>query len=111
MDMLMTYTYPGNIRELENIIERYCLLGTSVENLLKEQPQELTESLPQVPYETFLSGPNPLKAAAQNAKARAEKEVIMHVLKVCDNDNKKAAEILNIGLSSLYRKLKECNNF
>jgi two-component system NtrC family response regulator len=111
MDMLMTYTYPGNVRELENIIERYCLLGTSVESLLKEQPTELTESLPHVSYETLLSGPNPLKAAAQNAKARAEKEVIMHALKISDNDNKKAAQVLNIGLSSLYRKLKECNNF
>ncbi len=110
-DMLMTYTYPGNVRELENIIERYCLLGTSVESLLKEQPQELKEPLPQVSFETFLSGPNPLKAAAQNARARAEKEVIMHALKISDNDNKKAAKILNIGLSSLYRKLKECNNF
>jgi len=111
MDMLMAYTYPGNVRELENIIERYCLLGTSVESLLKEQLTELTESLPQVSFETFLSGPNPLKAAAQNARARAEKEVIMHALKISDNDNKKAAKILNIGLSSLYRKLKECNNF
>ena len=101
---LMQYGYPGNVRELQHIIERYCLLGTSIASLLS-QPS-VAASGP-FPYDELLSSSNPLKEVGQRAKTLAERDLIMHVLAGCDNNYADAARMLGIGLSSLYRKLKE----
>ena len=107
IQLFLNYGYPGNVRELEHIIERYCLLGRDTENLFA--PRSTTQDGPvsEFPYDELLASSNPLKAAAQKAKLNAEKDIILHVLQVCNNDFSAAARMLNIGLSSLYRKLKE----
>jgi DNA-binding NtrC family response regulator/signal transduction histidine kinase len=107
MQLFLNYRYPGNVRELENIIERYCLLGLDTENLFAPCTTLPDGPVTQFPYDELLASSNPLKAAAQKAKLHAEKEIILHVLQVCNNDFSEAARMLNIGLSSLYRKLKE----
>jgi len=106
LQLFLNYSYPGNVRELEHILERYCLLGRSAENLFAPPaaPQGPTTDFP---LDELLASSNPLKAAAQKARLHAEKDIIQHVLQVCNNDFPEAARMLNIGLSSLYRKLKE----
>ena len=106
MDLLTNYSYPGNVRELENIMERYCLLGTGIGNLLSLQSEESHSSPSGFPYDELLSSSNPLKTVARRAKARAERDFIDHVLQLCNNDYTEAAKMLNISLSSLYRKLQ-----
>jgi DNA-binding NtrC family response regulator len=59
------------------------------------------------PYAALLSSANPLKVVAQRAKKKAERECIDQVLQLCNNDYSEASKMLNIRLSSLYRKLKE----
>ena len=59
------------------------------------------------PYAVLLSSSNPLKTVAQRAIKRAERECIGHVLQLCNNDYAEASKMLNISLSSLYRKLKK----
>ncbi len=107
MRLLMSHPYPGNVRELEYIIERFCLLGGTIESLLHFQektPRE--ESFVATAYSELLLSANPLKTAGQQAKARAEKEIIMHALRLCNNNHTEAAKKLNICRASLYRKLK-----
>ena len=106
MDLLIHYSFPGNVRELENIMERYCLLGTGIGNLLSLQSEESHSSPSGFPYDELLSSSNPLKTVARRAKARAERDFIDHVLQLCNNDYIEAAKMLNISLSSLYRKLQ-----
>jgi len=107
LQLFLNYGYPGNVRELEHIIERYCLLGRTTENLFAPSAAVPEGPDSEFPFDELLASTNPLKAAAQKAKLRAEKEIILHVLQVCNNDFPEAARMLNIGLSSLYRKLKE----
>lgn len=59
------------------------------------------------PYDILLSSSNPLKVVAQRAKKQAERECIDYVLQLCNNDYSEASKMLNIRLSSLYKKLKE----
>ena len=94
--LLMQHHFPGNVRELENIIERAVLLETS--EVL--QPTNL-------PPEVL-----PLKSA-QSADssgilpfAEVERQTLAHALKIMDNNVTKAAEALNIDRSTLYRKVK-----
>jgi DNA-binding NtrC family response regulator len=110
LSLFMGYAYPGNVRELEHIVERFCLLGGNLESLFNDLAKGVDELAGDFPYDELLSSSNPLRSVAQKAKTRAEGNLIKHTLKLCNNDFSEAASMLNIGLSSLYRKLKEMDN-
>jgi len=107
MRMFMDYSYPGNVRELEHIIERFYMFNRKAKDLFLDLKKQASTPATNFPYDELLCSQNPLKTVGQKARAQAEKDLIMHVLNICNNDYTKAARMLNIGLSSLYRKLKE----
>ncbi len=97
MRALMAYDWPGNVRELENVIERGIIF---VDN----EPIDVQD----LPFDTAggrvtAAGENDLKAVVR----AFEREHIIQVLRRCDFDKNAAARALNIGLSSLYRKMAE----
>ena len=98
--LLMQYDFPGNVRELENIIERAVLLETT--ELL--QPS----SLPPQIMSTISSQPVlPLPDSTEILPfEEVERQTLAHALKVMNNNVTKAAQALNIDRSTLYRKLK-----
>jgi DNA-binding NtrC family response regulator len=94
MDEMMLYDWPGNIRELENAIERAVVVG--------KKREILPEDLP-----IFCHEPNALKRG--NSLKEVEKGHILQVL----TDNKwniaRCAKILGIDRSTLYSKIKRYN--
>ncbi len=98
--LLMQYDFPGNVRELENIIERAVLLETT--ELL--QPN----SLPPQILSTISSQPvlPPPESTEILPFEEVERQTLAHALKVMNNNVTKAAQALNIDRSTLYRKLK-----
>ncbi len=96
MKVLMNYNWKGEVRELENIIERAVLLCES-------QYISLTELPPHACAEFSFNYPDDLKESVRNF----ERQHIMSILRREDNDKNKGAKALNIGLSSLYRKIDE----
>jgi len=95
-DILMAYSYPGNIRELENIIERAVILekGTLI------TPESLPRSIRIFKIETFQ--PESIKTIDELTKEYAEK-----VLELVNGDKVKAAGLLGVSELSMYRILKE----
>ena len=71
------------------------------------QPADCSLVPSDFPYDILLSSSNPLRVVAQRAKKRAERECIDHVLRLCNDDYAEASKMLNIRLSSLYKKLNE----
>lgn len=92
---LTGYDFPGNIRELRNIIERSIILA--------ENANLTAESLPK---DLFL---NEQPADDSNKLGDIEKSHILSVLKKVEGNKTKAAEVLGIGLTTLYRKLESYN--
>ncbi|MBS1271115.1 MAG: Regulatory protein AtoC [Candidatus Marinimicrobia bacterium] len=96
MKTLMHYKWKGQVRELENVIERAVLLCDN-DYISQEDLPPSTHSNVDDYY------PDDLKEATKNF----ERQHISALLRRCDGDKKKASDLLNIGLSSLYRKIEE----
>jgi len=96
MDILMRYSFPGNVRELENIIERAIIL----ENSSTITPESLPEGIRILNIETF--EPGRIKSIDELTKEYAEK-----VLKMLGGNKSKTAELLGISRTSLWKILKE----
>ena len=96
--LLSEYDYPGNVRELENLVERGVALARTDELSIAELPGELRDRAVTVIRET---GDN-LPTLEQR-----EAEYIDWVLKRTDGNRTRAAQILGIDRVSLWRKLKK----
>jgi transcriptional regulator with GAF, ATPase, and Fis domain len=107
MDRLKRYRYPGNVRELENIIKRLIILGSAH---LGSSASSSTSSatgqyqkplLPGQPATVFL------RDVARRAARQAEKEEILRMLERTRWNRVTAAKLLHISYRSLLYKMKE----
>jgi len=97
IEKLEAYNWPGNIRELKNIIERAVILAD--DNVLDETL---------LPYE--MQEPQPSKNGSLPSTfdlSSIEKHHIQRVLNHTHGNRAEAARLLNIGVATLYRKLKD----
>ncbi|WP_276381300.1 sigma-54 dependent transcriptional regulator [Flavobacterium sp. H4147] len=92
LEILMRYSWPGNIRELENIIQRMIILSNGNNISLQEVPEYLKYNIPK--HE------EPFKSLREY-----EKELILKVLLAVDNNKTKAAKILQIDRKTLNQKI------
>lgn len=100
VQLLKLHTWPGNIRELKNVLERSVILET--ENILT------TDCLPLEIQQLKVSettGEAPILSAF--SLASAEKIHIQKVLNYTNHNKTETAKLLNIALTTLYRKLEE----
>jgi len=96
MDVLKSYSFPGNVRELENIIERAIIIEK--DSLIT--PESLPQTLKIFQIETF--EPERIKTIDELNKDYAER-----VLELAGGNKSKTAELLGISRTSLWRILKE----
>jgi transcriptional regulator with PAS, ATPase and Fis domain len=98
MRILIAHSWPGNIRELDNIIERAMILGNGEWITPADLPRAIQHNSENFP---------PIADNLKEAIRTYEKIHIENVLSRVSGDKRKAAEILGLGLSSLYRKIEE----
>lgn len=91
---LMAAPWRGNVRELENVIERAVILSDSDEILLADLPASFADP-----------GDASVLDDLRSAVNRFEKDYIYSIIERNGGDKRAAASLLGIGLSSLYRKL------
>ncbi|GAB4055227.1 sigma-54-dependent transcriptional regulator [Spirosoma litoris] len=96
---LQQHSWKGNIRELKNVIERAVILADTRE----DGQTELTPGL--LPYD-MQDGPLPANSTAMDL-ATIEQQHIRRVLRYTNGNKAEAARLLDIGLTTLYRKLGE----
>src|SRR5919197_4997769 len=95
---LTAYDFPGNVRELENLIERAFAMGAREQITLADLP-----SLSKTPMaSTPVTSPESVPALAD-----VERELILKALAVFKDDKEAAARALGISRRTIYRRLKE----
>ena len=104
MDLFEAYNWPGNIRELENILKQLVILQNEGE-LIRQLETKLREELDQM---VDPDGNVPLKKYVKAAVLKVEKELILKVLRHNRWNRKKSARMLKISYRALLYKLKEC---
>jgi DNA-binding NtrC family response regulator len=94
---LATYDFPGNVRELENVIERAFAMGSREYITLADLPSLSTRPTLTPTVDT----------KSVPTLAEVEKELILRALAVHNNDKEEAARALGISRRTIYRRLKE----
>lgn len=93
MQLFQSYSWPGNLRQMKNVIKYATLLATGRYITRKELPEELTENLSS-------------HTNIQLKNVEHERDLIRKVLRECGNNKTRAAQLLGIDRKTLYNKLK-----
>jgi DNA-binding NtrC family response regulator len=101
LDILESYSWPGNIRELENVIERAVLLADT-----EIRPEHLGIQL-HLDLKALEEATRTLPEIAARAVQHAEVEAIMRALKITNGNKTKAAQVLGVSYKTLLHKVKE----
>jgi len=98
MNCLVNYDFPGNIRELRNIIERVSVLTQSPIIDILELPNDLTGNTPRLADATSWN--------LAESVALAEKNCILKALSQSGGNKTEAADLLGISRKNLWEKMK-----
>jgi DNA-binding NtrC family response regulator len=93
---LQAFDFPGNVRELENLIERAYAMGAR-DHI----------SLTDLPSLTLSARPTPISTHSLPTLAEVEKELILRALALHKNDKEQSARALGLSRRTIYRRLKE----
>ena len=93
MQLFQSYSWPGNLRQMKNVIKYATLLAPGRYIARKELPEELTENLPS-------------HTNIQLKNVEHERDLIRKALQECGNNKTRAAQLLGIDRKTLYNKLK-----
>jgi two-component system response regulator AtoC len=105
---LEAYTWPGNIRELENVVERAVLFCDDTELRSIDLPAELRDEAGAARLPTPTGGtPDGLKEQVKAAMSRLEREIIVKALDQTRGNVTHAARLLKISRKGLQLKMKE----
>src|SRR5271170_7866602 len=102
MDIFMSHTWPGNIRELRNVLERAAIMC--------EKDLISRSALPEEFGKNSAKGPSDLasiKFPVGTTVDAMERELILQTLNATGNNKTRAADLLGISLKTLHNKLKE----
>jgi len=99
--LFLKYPWPGNVRELENVLESASILTKKNYIDIPDLPkylQEYYDSLDKIPF---------IERKELSTLEDLEKDYIIHILKLTENNMKKTAKILDISRTTLYSKKKK----
>lgn len=114
LDCMLQYSWPGNVRELRHVIERACVLCQDEVLQLKHLPEELQRpAVKEAPPTSIFPPPIPpstfTEALPTTPQYQSEDEKIINALRQANGNRAKAAKLLGMARSTLYRQMHRYN--
>jgi two-component system response regulator AtoC len=106
-DLLANYAWPGNVRQLENVLHRAAIVADGGMIRVSDLPPEVGHMAAGVAAPAAEGGAGGGEGNLRDRVRRFEIALIRRAIDDCGGDRRLAAQRLGIGLSSLYRKLEE----
>lgn len=111
LDVLRRYDYPGNVRELSNIIERAAVLSKNQTIEIDDLPAHVVSNADtplSIQSQSVRSAGNPwYPMTLSEAMMQPEREIILRTLDANDWNRQETAEVLGINRTTLYKKMKQ----
>ena len=108
LKLLLEYHWPGNVREMENLVKRLSVLSGDVDVI---EPEHLLEHFVEMRGKTIgqtqIQSLPPASVDLLNTAQLSEKIIIENMLKQVNGNKQKAAKLLNISRTSLYNKIRK----
>ena len=101
--LMINYEWPGNVREMENVVDRAVILAEDNHITLADLPKQVTKA----DHSEHIGVNFAFSGTLREQMRCFEAALILKTIEETDGDRRAAAQKLNIGLSSLYRKLEE----
>ncbi len=105
MEALMSYDWPGNLRELYNVARTYVVTGDAEE--IVAELSSRSRAVPSTPHPEHEA--RSLKEQVKGASLKLESEIILRTLERHRWNRRRAAQTLKISYRSLLYKMKSCN--
>ena len=106
LQALEGYSWPGNVRQLRNVMEKTVILASGEKISVDDLPAEITAAPTREPAAAQVAAAEPAPAAGLSLQ-ETEKRQILAALAAAKNNKTKAADALGISRRTLHRKLKE----
>jgi DNA-binding NtrC family response regulator len=105
MQVCLKHPWPGNLRELENFVKRYLILGDEELMLSELEPKSAWQQ--PVASDSRPGQPGNLKSLVRKLKDNAEAEAIAQALEQANWNRKEAARMLSISYKALLYKIRQ----
>lgn len=106
MRLIEAHDWPGNVRELDNVILRGMLLASGETIVDSDLPAQVRFALDRRSTEAPPRRANSPEVPRPGTLAACERDAILAAMSAAEGNRRRAAEILDIGVATLYRKLK-----
>lgn len=105
--LLAAYHWPGNVREMENVVDRALIMADEGHITCEDLPAQITKNAAAEPADAPAMAIGHSGDSLRDQVRRYEHQLICKAIQDADGDRRLAAQKLGVGLSSLYRKLEE----
>jgi two-component system response regulator HydG len=116
IELFVNYSWPGNLRELRNVVRRAALLTSGNKISVQALPVEIVlgtqkadaSAVSQIHHITLTENTTPVKKEIhlKDTAAKAEYDAILNALEMVNFNKTKAANLLNIDRKTLYNKIR-----
>ena len=108
-NFLRNHTWPGNIRELRNLVQRLLILGTETEISLDETEEAIGTRIPVFTHEVGQIPESLFDLPLRQAREQFEHDYLIYQLKQADGNVSKLADPVKMERTHLYRKMRSLN--
>jgi DNA-binding NtrC family response regulator len=108
-NFLRNHTWPGNIRELRNLVQRLLILGTETEVSLEEVEETVGARIPMFSHELGKLPESLFDLPLREAREQFEHDYLIYQLKQADGNVSKLADQVKMERTHLYRKMRSLN--